>query len=777
MAADIVNFVQPWKSDLNNPPVHNLELLDVGLFYYPDDCFLNTSLKKYQFPLWNPNRFCGQTLVGNGQSALMYWPRNIAHYLLSPGQARTLMQYLHLVAMGWGLIFWLSYRGISPPAALLGSLTWCFNSWTMSSLEYEFVVVIAAYLAPSLYCADRILTDGRWRYVSLLALLSGMFISGGHLQFAFVQGLLIALYVFVQIAQKQEWSRTPQFLLAAAGGLAMSASTTFPFLELLGRGQRTTWDWDALHHQSASLSSYLGSLLGGELLGNPTCNFLVNRCQANLVFNEFACYLGIIPLLLILPMLYPKASGSVSDESGPQPSLSPKFWLWIMGSILLIAPATWFYWPIFQLVPLLQKFVPGRVLHDFVFAGSILTAIGYDRLQNEDYANRVLRLAKGVGLFWLLVVIAAWTALAGFPQQMADLISPYCNGAYLKLPPADSEQMHPLQLVNLAKHYYLTRWFFYLPLVTSLAFTLSRPAHRVWILQIVLALDLLPFGINYNTTVVEQAAFPLTAGLQAFPLGSPQFRVEKIQCASFNSLETFGVQILGGYDSVLPKQFLEIMKAIEPTGQVTMRTISLTSVEHPLLDAYNVGYVLYGSHLAGPQNSRWKPVYSGAIKVYQNTQCMPRVYLSSRLAVCPDWNSLMNLLHSPDYDPHKITIVEHQPPDPSIGTFDNAASKVRLLNYQPNEVQLTADLSAPSLVILADTDYPGWKAYDQFGTEHPIVRVQGHLRGVYLPAGNWTISFRFLPTHFGWLNLTGFAVTLICLIGLRPNGWSKNSPT
>lgn len=773
VATDIVNFVQPWKSDLNSPTVHNLELLDVGLFYYPDDCFLNASLKKQRFPLWNPNRFCGQTFVGDGQSALLYWPRNLAHYFLSPGQARTLMQYAHLLLMGWGLIFWLSYRGISPPAALLGAFVWCFNGWTMSSLEYEFVVVIGAYLAPCLYCVDQILYQKRWSHIFPLALFSGVFISGGHLQFAFVQGLLISAYVAFHTVQKARWKQLPWVLLAALGGIAISSTTTVPFLELLARGQRSQWDWEALHFQAATLSSYLFTLLGGELLGNPTSNFLMNRCQANLVFNEFACYLGIIPLLLAIALVLcpgptPKAE-SVQPTAAPALE-QPTFWLLVMASALLIAPASWFYWPLFKLIPLLQKFVPGRVLHDFVFAGAVIAAIGFDQLQRPEYAKRVIQLARGLGALWLVVVLSAWVALNGFPNQLAELIAPYCTGANFKLPPADSQQIQPKEMVNLAKQYYLWRWFFYVPLVSSLALIAAKANQRAWLLPLVLAADLLPFGMNYNTNLPDQSALPVTASLKAFPLGSPQFRIEKIQCASFNSLEALGVQILGGYDSVMPKRFLDLMKIAEPSGRVTMRTISLTSVEHRLLDAYNVGFVLYGSHLAGPDSSsRWKPVYLGAIKVYQNTQCLPRTYLASQLAVCPDWNSMEALLRSPNYDPHQTTIVEEPPPS-ELGldskTADSSTSQVKLTNYEPNEVQLSTKLDRPSLVVLADTHYPGWRAYDQSGTERPIVRTQGNLRGVYLPAGEWTISFRFLPSHFFWLNLISLVATGLCLIGV-----------
>lgn len=97
---DFLSFVYPWRAE-QTPQVRNLDLFDVAVFYYPQDVFVNERLKAGDLPLWNPRIFCGHPLVASGQSALLYPPKLLAHWLLPPAPAKTLLLMLHMMAWVW----------------------------------------------------------------------------------------------------------------------------------------------------------------------------------------------------------------------------------------------------------------------------------------------------------------------------------------------------------------------------------------------------------------------------------------------------------------------------------------------------------------------------------------------------------------------------------------------------------------------------------------------------------------------------------------------------
>ncbi|MEJ7653112.1 MAG: hypothetical protein WKH64_07120 [Chloroflexia bacterium] len=51
-------------------------------------------------------------------------------------------------------------------------------------------------------------------------------------------------------------------------------------------------------------------------------------------------------------------------------------------------------------------------------------------------------------------------------------------------------------------------------------------------------------------------------------------------------------------------------------------------------------------------------------------------------------------------------------------------------------------LTAPGLVVFSELDYPAWKVQVD-GVSRPVVRVNGGLRAVVVPAGEHTVVWRY----------------------------------
>jgi uncharacterized membrane protein YfhO len=63
---------------------------------------------------------------------------------------------------------------------------------------------------------------------------------------------------------------------------------------------------------------------------------------------------------------------------------------------------------------------------------------------------------------------------------------------------------------------------------------------------------------------------------------------------------------------------------------------------------------------------------------------------------------------------------------------------------ETDRLELAVDAKGDSILVVADTDYPGWEATVD-GVETPILRANITFRALAVPAGSHTVVMRFRP--------------------------------
>lgn len=116
-------------------------------------------------------------------------------------------------------------------------------------------------------------------------------------------------------------------------------------------------------------------------------------------------------------------------------------------------------------------------------------------------------------------------------------------------------------------------------------------------------------------------------------------------------------------------------------------------------------------------------------------------------------------------DPMETAVLEvtpHPRPEPATGP-----ESARLTAFGPQQVDAEVTLSAPGVVVFSEVAYPGWVAHAN-GKRVAALRAFGHFRAVALPAGTWTIEWRFrpLPVAVGWG--VSWATALLSLMFFLP---------
>jgi len=82
--------------------------------------------------------------------------------------------------------------------------------------------------------------------------------------------------------------------------------------------------------------------------------------------------------------------------------------------------------------------------------------------------------------------------------------------------------------------------------------------------------------------------------------------------------------------------------------------------------------------------------------------------------------------------------------------------------YSPNTIKIKINVSDAGFLVLSETWYPGWKAYDN-GKEIEILRANYILRSVYISKGVHEIFFIYKPISFK-IGLWVSALTFILII-------------
>jgi hypothetical protein len=172
---------------------------------------------------------------------------------------------------------------------------------------------------------------------------------------------------------------------------------------------------------------------------------------------------------------------------------------------------------------------------------------------------------------------------------------------------------------------------------------------------------------------------------------------------------------------------------------------------------------------AGPRWTRVAVVRS--IAVFENNRALPRTWLASgeHVATGPQQLEIIRtgkISGDTKWDPFSEVLVE-KPTGVAFATEKPPPGRTEVTRLEPNRVTVTTDASAPSLLILADNYYPGWRA-ELDGRRTRIVRVNYNQRGVAVGAGKHVVNFNYQPDSL----LAGLFLSGVSLLVLL---WWMNS--
>ncbi|MEW5957083.1 MAG: oligosaccharide flippase family protein, partial [Chloroflexota bacterium] len=230
-----------------------------------------------------------------------------------------------------------------------------------------------------------------------------------------------------------------------------------------------------------------------------------------------------------------------------------------------------------------------------------------------------------------------------------------------------------------------------------------------------------------------------------------------------------------GYDSIIPAQYARFMHLIQENGDLYYNRIGplyydgYAALDSALLDLLGVRYILTTVDI---NNANYELVYDDEIRVYENTDALPRAFMVHEVQDLsgfqkPDrsqaWSDEFEFaLRS--LDPRQQVILDGETngqgrdlTPAEAGPLSRARPDVRIVEYTPGEVRVAARVDQAGWLVLADTYFPGWRAFTtpQISIAKPkseieltLHRANGNFRAVYLQPGQWQVRFRYTPRSF-----------------------------
>jgi hypothetical protein len=599
--------------------------------------------------------------------------------------------------------------------------------------------------------------------------------------------LLLGGYVCVRApahlrGRPERLARAAGLLVVMAGaGMLLGAVQLLPSLEALRwNGARWVRPFADYPFSAWRTGTTLAPLLSPYVLGDPLSDAFFGGKR------EDVLYLGMVPLALAAAALV----------LGRHPAARALGVLALAAVVLSLTPA---YWLLYQVIPGYDRTDdPFRLArYTLPVVGSVLAGLGLDALVHPSTdSRRLVRAARLLGTAALvlaaLYLLGLW-AVRHFRGEIAAAGRHYVETRVWNQPHhlgplayyhAKVEALYD-ELVSNFMPWRPAVWVPALALGAAVAGVAWRARGRAsvgWLATGALGLtlvELLPLGLRFNPFVPPASLFPPTPAIEVLRALPGPFRLVSLDTLEHGNTQrvltgavpsVFGLNIVTGYDSVIPRWVYEyLVAAILGPDRWHEHPFSnrprLPSPASPLLPLWSVRYVVTTRALEAPHLAL---LYNREVRIYEDRRARPRAWVAMSAEVSGDVGQTLQRLADPGFDPAGVVLLAGEEPGrapPALGrppAQPLAVGSAKIVGDAPLRVEVEASAGpAGGYLVLADTFYPGWRARVD-GAEAPLYRANHVMRAVPIGPGTHRVTFTYRPTPF-WV---GLGISLGTLGGL-----------
>lgn len=741
--------------------------------FYPMFRFLADALQRGEIPFWNPYHFAGHPSIADPQS-LIFTPSMALFALIAPHASMQLFDAVilaHLAGGGVCVLGLFRRWRWHPAGAVLAAMIFMLGGAASSRLQHTGMIISYSFFPAALWSLELALERRSYRFALVFGICASLMALGRD-QVAFLMCMaLIGRLVFAAVQSGQAFA----YLRARAGVLALSVIVVGAILfvpalltmQFLGDSNRPGIAFGVAAAGSLApvnlitlfVPNFFGSLDHVYDYWGPDYETMPRADWTDRAVNYL--FIGTLPILLLV--WHGFAAGRLFGRG-------IRFFMIIFGAAMLYALGR--YTPFFALA---FDWLPGVSLYrrpaDATFLVNIALAFAAGYLLHRYVADGSPRLFPTLPK-WLALTLPAATALA-----VAVLI-----GAGLAFSLREGREVTSLGQLGVAAALGIVG--------AALLFALKAPQWRGLAASLFVVLsggEILWRNAASSLNAEPAERYSVFAGMKPDEAAGIEVLRREI-AAKTGDGEHPRVEILGlggpwqnasmvlklentiGYNPLRIDGYERAVGPGDNAGDPNLRHFpgtfrgykcrlaALLGLEYLVLDR---PLTRLPRHVPRPAAT---PIYtSDTMYIYKLGATAPRAYLASQIKPV-DSEQVLDEHVLPDFDWTREVLIDQSSigdlrvardqvlddgSDAALGKPTGAPDQSRLaiVKYGDNSVEIDVDADRPGIVVLHDLFYPGWEARVD-GKPQPVLHANILFRGVETPAGRHHIEFVFHPLSF-----------------------------
>ena len=599
---------------------------DLVLENYAWKNFIVEAFRAKEIPLWNPYLFAGVPFLAAGQHSALY-PFSLLFYVLPLDRAYGIFVALQLAIAACAMYAFTRVLGISRVAAIISALAYAFSGFMTVSVTFPMVISAAAWLPAILACVELIITT-RNTYRQIFCALVGAILLGiqflaGHAEISIYILIITAFYSAWRGVSFRYGTRTSAdergektsvreairvnphpiqiswrawivIAVMAILGITLGAIQLIPLYELVQNNFRSG---------SVSFQDVIGwaypirqivTFFIPDFYGNPThhayldvFDFTTRAAPNETIFwgiknyVEAGSYVGILPLLLAIIAIVASLKSHVSsrkEQSGnTQPStcglhpVAPFTTLTILS--LLFTFGTPLYAILFFGVPgFNQLHSPFRWVFPYTLSIAVLAGIGADVIAKVEKPVFLKKTGFWVATFGALISIALAASWFLRDQTLAFAERLVRSSNSLQIAFDTGRMFYSYEFRNIFL-------FAIFVIFAGIALRVLQSSRWRWLAIAILAADLFIIGMQFYPAADPRLADFVPPAIQFLREDKSLYRI-----TTYNNRDekTFNANIgmfydlsdIRGYDSIIPKQYADLMDLLAPQDELLYNRIA-----------------------------------------------------------------------------------------------------------------------------------------------------------------------------------------------------------
>ncbi len=740
--------------------------------YYPSVAYFVEWTRQGIIPFWNNLSMGGHPFGMHSVSIFDLY--HAFSFCFGVNIGYSLAVFLGILLNGIFLYCFLRRQRISNFASFIGGLVWMIVSSRYTETGFFFLPLC-------LWLADFYLDSKKHVFYTAFIFSLMLYALNTNPQYLLYGCLTVMGYMFYREFLRHRFSRFEGYgrillAFALAAGLAMIYYSRF--IELVLASNRS----DFYNLQMLLPTHYALAIFPNlyDCPGKPELAFIFPTVLQK-IFASISALRDIqgfisVPYIGIFPMI-----GAVSCVFIKDKSFIVRYFLFCVGAIVVyqtLHPV--FFYLIERHIPFIRgMYAIGRLLYIYLFCLSILAAMAVDYIERRtnDVWGIFLKvsgiLVLGIGAL-LALLVALRIELYSHRDKIIQLIGQglHFKANFVNIQAASATEFQRQRVqeffyffdhVISPKNPNLIWPILILAAVLIMIYFYQKGFIRSKIFQTllvgVIAVDLLSFvGFACRSSFMSEF-IRYSHIAQGVKQGRDLSRLLILEDPHTPSMRLpffpesnmiYGIATPDGYEQLYNKRYVHFYSLLtkRKEEEITLYLLPSSDFNERLASFFNCKYILtsgFNSRLDG--DARYQKLMSdAAYKVYLNIDVAPRVFVSRDFVTAGNEDEAESFLRESSGRSSQWVVIEEATPRQSQFTYDGTDMKdtVDVRRYQPNLVEIDANLKSNGYLVMSDVYYPGWKAYVD-SKERPIKFANLAFRAVWIEKGKHTVKFVYQP--------------------------------